>query len=126
MREEIITLSRYTELDITNNLESSAFHIFNNYLYSYYDQTQSIKNRISTKYQNLSSFLSQIIFIFGLAQVILIIGCFIFILSRLLKVTNGFSELLSIFIQMDNLDIKKILKYMEYVQNLFNHLQHKY
>lgn len=56
----------------------------------------------------------------------LIILCFLFSLTRFLKVTNGFSELLSIFIQMDNTDIRKILKFTDYTKNLFIHLRYKY
>ena len=70
--------------------------------------------------------LQDIVMILGITEVVLIIVCLLFSLSRLLKVTNGFSELLSIFIQMDNGDIKKIEKYMIYVYMLFTHLKSKY
>lgn len=52
--------------------------------------------------------LQSLVLTLGICEVVLIILCLLFSLSRLLKVTNGFSELLSIFIQMDNSDIKKI------------------
>lgn len=43
-----------------------------------------------------------------------------------MKVTNGFFELMSIFIQMDNNDIKKIARFVTYVIKLFDHLKEKY
>ena len=59
-------------------------------------------------------------------EIILIVFCFLFGLSRLIKVTNGFSELVSIFIQMDSKDIRKISKFVNYIANLFDHLKEKY
>jgi hypothetical protein len=42
------------------------------------------------------------------------------------KVTNGFTELVSIFIQMDNIDIKKIGRFVNYVLRLFENFKDKY
>lgn len=69
--------------------------------------------------------LSSIILAFAVTQAILIVACFLFIITRLCKVADGFQELVSIFIQMDNKDIKKILKFTNYVHSLFDHLNDK-
>jgi hypothetical protein len=87
----VVTLSTINSLDSSNTLEVAAFHRFNNYITNYYNQTQLIKNNIENRYQNLSSHLSLVIFAFGTTNVVLIVACFLFILSRLFKVTNGFS-----------------------------------
>jgi len=50
---------------------------------------------------------------------------FLFTLTRLCKVTSGFEQLVSIFIQMGNSDIKNISRYMEFTQTVFYHLAEK-
>jgi hypothetical protein len=87
---------------------------------------QTVKAKIVNQYTSKSSTIWQTVITLGICEIILIVLCFLFSLSRLLKVTNGFSELLSIFIQMDNTDIRKIMKYTDYVHILFNHLRFKY
>jgi len=62
----------------------------------------------------------------GIAQSMLLLVCFLFILSRLLNVSRGFTELLSIFVQMDNLDIRKIFRFMQFLISLFSHLDEKH
>ena len=49
-----------------------------------------------------------------------------FAITRLIKVFMGFSELVSIFIQMDNKDIKNILKFTKYIHTLFEYLNEKH
>jgi hypothetical protein len=56
----------------------------------------------------------------GQAGIIIII--LILSVRQVFKVTNGFQELLSIFIQMDNTDIKQISKFTQQVTNIFGHL----
>ena len=62
----------------------------------------------------------------GVSQILIIVFCFLFSFSRLLKVTKGFFELISVFIQMDNNDIKKIAEFVAHTIRLFNHLAEKY
>lgn len=53
------------------------------------------------------------------------VGCLLFSISRLLKVSNGFKELVSILLQIDINDIHEIVKYVDYTRYLFNHLNDK-
>jgi predicted PurR-regulated permease PerM len=69
--------------------------------------------------------LSNMMVYLGIAQVILLLLCFLFILLRLLNLSRGFTELLSIFVQMDNLDIRKIFRFMQFLIGLFGHLNDK-
>ncbi len=61
-----------------------------------------------------------------ITEIVLILLSFLFSFTRLLKVTSGFSELLSIFVQMNDSDVKKIRKFTNYTKNLFTHLKYKY
>lgn len=63
--------------------------------------------------------------VFGGVIVGIIVGCLLFSLSRLWKVTNGFKELVSILIQIDNSDLRDITKYVDYTRYLFDHLNEK-
>ena len=60
--------------------------------------------------------------IFGIVITAIVVGCLIFSVSRLLKVSNGFKELASILIQIDNNDMRDIIKYVDYTKYLFEHL----
>lgn len=53
------------------------------------------------------------------------VGCLLFSISRLWKVSNGFKELVSILLQIDSNDIRDIIKYVDYTRYLFNHLNEK-
>lgn len=53
------------------------------------------------------------------------VGCLLFSISRLWKVSNGFKELVSILLQIDSNDIRDIVKYVDYTRHLFNHLNEK-
>lgn len=55
----------------------------------------------------------------------IVVGCLLFSLSRLWKVANGFKELVSILIQIDNSDLRDITKYVDYTRYLFEHLNEK-
>jgi len=63
--------------------------------------------------------------VLAITQSILIIVCFIFIFTRLLNVSRGFTELVGIFVQMDNLDIRKIFRFTQFVIGLFGRLNDK-
>jgi hypothetical protein len=60
--------------------------------------------------------------VFGGVVVGIIVGCLLFSLSRLWKVANGFKEMVSILIQIDNSDLRSITKYVDYTRYLFDHL----
>ncbi len=63
--------------------------------------------------------------VLGGVTVGIVVGCLLFSLSRLWKVTNGFKELVSILIQIDNADLKDISRYVDYTRYLFDHLNEK-
>lgn len=63
--------------------------------------------------------------IFGIATGVIVVGCLIFSVSRLWKVSNGFKELVSILIQIDSNDMRDIIKYVDYTKYLFDHLNEK-
>lgn len=62
---------------------------------------------------------------YGIVILIIVIGCILFSLSRLWKVSNGFKELVSILIQIDTSDLRDIIKYVDYTRYLFLHLKDK-
>lgn len=126
MRETAISLNYRAIMDMNDQLENKDYHIYNNYLYQAYSQAKIVKTNLEASYYSHAGLIKNTVFIVGILEVVLIILCFLFSFNRLLKVTNGFSELLSIFIQMDNIDIKKILRFVDYSRNLFNHLRYKY
>ena len=53
------------------------------------------------------------------------LGCLIFSISRLWKVSNGFKELVSILLQIDSNDMRDIARYVDYTRYLFGHLNEK-
>lgn len=63
--------------------------------------------------------------IFGVVTGIIVVGCLLFSVSRLWKVSNGFKELASILIQIDSNDMRDIIKYVDYTKYLFDHLNEK-
>ena len=85
-----------------------------------------MKEELQKKASDEANYVNMAIIITAVAKVTLTLACLVFTLTRLCKVTGGFEELVSIFIQMDNTDIKKIVRFIEYSSTLFDHLARKH
>ena len=67
------------------------YHIYNNYLYVVYNKAQALKIELAKYYFSLSDTIKVMDMSLGIGEVLLIVVCFLFSFTRLLKVTNGFS-----------------------------------
>ncbi len=78
--------------------------------------------RIQESFDSHYSYLRGMNIVFGVVITVIVVGCLIFSVSRLWKVSNGFKELASILIQIDNNDLRDVIKYVDYTKYLFEHL----
>lgn len=61
----------------------------------------------------------------GVVLALVIFG-FLLVLWRLFKITKSFISLMEIFTQFSEVDLKKIIKYCFFLQQMFSHLTKKY
>lgn len=125
MFENVIQILYNQEGDATKSYET--FTTFDKITLPFIEQlTTKAMNNISNKVNQIYHIIEIKNYVFiGIGLVLLIAG-FLLVLSSLIRITKSFVSLMEIFTQFSESDLKKIIRYCMFLEQLFAHLNKKY